>query len=336
MLLPYKKVGDVLSIDELNGIVYLLKRFGQATETITLTPEGYQGSFGFYSLVIPDGLDFPLTEQGYLITELSNEYLTIIINNIASGRYKITIKVIEGLDLDNVEDESQEPQQNIRELIYYSSISGETQTIYIPISDLNVDSILDIFAEVEVVYDFTEIDKESGGIDDAEDIQISNIDELEGAIINAPENEETTIYIEPGTVIEFNGEIEIENKTIEIVSGSIPATLDAQELGRHFIVRKDGFLKLHNIKLINGKDTIGGSILIESGTTVIGGQEVYQQGQLLATDSRWENNSSTSGNGGAVYSIDGIVSFTNCYFYQNVANGGNGDGGAIFNAPPAN
>ena len=137
---------------------------------------------------------------------------------------------------------------------------------------------------------------------------------LKFAITNAPTGRKTTLYLSPGLTFELSDTIEIKNKTIELISGSVPATLDANNNCRHFFVDYDGKLILKNINLTNGYDL--------SDETNVGGGSIFVNSVIDSFNYI-----------GAIYSNDALVTIEDCVFLNNIAKSTSdvwGNGGAIY------
>ncbi len=109
------------------------------------------------------------------------------------------------------------------------------------------------------------------------------------------------------------------------VTGALGAqtVIDAKSLSRHFDVHANAHLEIAHLKLINGKNTTGGSINALKST-------------LLIKDSSFQNNLADNGTdygaGGAVYASESSLEVVNSEFVSNTSrlNGTSAGGGAIY------
>jgi len=346
MLLNFKDIGDILSLDDYNALVYLMMQNNHLNERFILTPESYTGDFGIYTL--PYDEEISLKGDFYVVTDITKN-LTLLIDSSFVGTYKLTISVYSDYyDEEKIDETGNIPDITVRELTYYSNNLEGRQQVVIPLADMFAGEYISIYANMAMEYKEPIIDKISGSIlDDTDQHLIKTSEDLILAIENAPENDTTTLHLEPSAVFELfdlededdpkNKNIIINNKTIELISGSTPAELDAGGLHRHFYITETGSLTLNNIVLNNGyslNDVLdngyGGSIYIKSERDGAGNK---RSGNLNTLFCRFTNNRATV-KGGAIYSEDGILDLKETIFYNNTALSSNdvlGDGGAIYN-----
>ena len=346
MLLEFKNIGDILSLDDYNALIYLMILNNQLKERIILTPATYRGDLGDFTL--PHKEEISLKGDFYLVTDVSKT-LTLNIDSIFVGNYNLKIKVYSDY-YDEEEFDPENPPEDIkvRELFYHGNNLEGRQEIIIPLSDMVQGEYISIYADINVSYDGMIIDKNSGSLTDyTSQKMVNNAEQLVTAINTAPTgNQRTTIYLQPGVTFELfnddddqdplNSNIVIDNKNIELISGSIPSVLDAGALHRHFYITETGSLTLNNIELTNGyslHDSLdngkGGSIFVKSER--VGGTKVL--GNLNTNFCRFTNNRANA-TGGAIYNEDGILDIQNTFFYNNSALSSSdvfGNGGAIFN-----
>ena len=329
MLLDFKDIGDILTLDDYNALVYLLRRFQEVSETFELSTNTETGKFGKYTLTSENDNDFIYNNRGYVVNDVTDTWI-LSIENAGSGDYEITVKTLfsQGLveDMDDVSLDFFET----REMSFISeTVSTNMKEVKIPCNLFQYGEIIQFEAVARVDYSKPLIDKLSGDyIVSPDDMLINDGDVLSSNIINAPSNVKSSFKLEPGITLELDDIIPIENKTIELVSGNPPAILDAGNNHRHFTVAYNGNLSLQNIVLRNGSDRDGGSIKVES---LIDDQFNQFTGELSCESVTFANNTSTT-NGGAIFSDDGIVSLKDCNFVNNEAKFGNvyGDGGAVY------
>ena len=343
MLLKLKQIGDVCSLDDLNAIVYLLKQNNKPYETIELTSETYNGDFGSYSLILDDDELLTVRNEGYTFEDITKSLVLMISNSFTDANYNLTITaekyIEEGVE---TEEDKIEHETTKRTLTYTSEkLNDDLSQIIIPLSDFipsseeNIGEIIKIDALITLEFYPYVIDKKSGSLLYDVDVElIETADQLEDVIRMASTGRKTTIYLFPGKSFELSDTIEIKNKTIELISGSVPAILDANHNCRHFFVDYDSKLILKNITLTNGYDLDdnnyfgGGSIYVNS---VIESYN-YIQGKLECFDCNFNNNRSNS-HGGAIYSNDALLTIDNCVFLNNTAQSSSnvyGNGGAIY------
>lgn len=341
MLLKFKKLGDVLSLDDYNAIIYLLMRSEKLREEITLSPTWYDGDFGSYVFTYTD--EITLKSDRYLVVD-ETSFLTISIASEFVGDFTITLRIYDDAFLDGVE--GGEEEQSYSELKLYAENLGGRQEVVVPLNLIGAGKYISTTADVEVSYSKPIIDKNSGSIQlNVEQHLIKTTDDLYSAVENAPANQTTTIQLVPGSTYEMfseddeselNKPIQIDNKKIEIISGSLPSILDAKNLHRHFYITETGSLLLRNIDLINGcaydeeeDNNKGGSIFVKSARDI---NNIKRQGELQAESCRFSNNIASQG--GAIYNEDGFISISNTIFYNNESKSSSnqyGDGGAVYN-----
>ena len=352
MLLKYKNIGDTLSLDEYNAIVYLLMRYNQISENIDLN-DIFNGTFGDYSLVFEDE---QLNLMGNVYEVLDNTgYITLTIDTEFVAQFNLKLSHYlspyeeasqEIIDPEEHSETIESTPENIIVNTYYSTDLGNRKQITIPLTDFSVGEYILMNATIDLQYNGPVIDKLSGPVNtDNLHTTIKTAEDLVYAIQTAPVNEVTTLYLEPGLEYVLYDEdsddcITIENnKTIKIISGSLPSILNADNMFRHFYIEEQGILELENITLMNGlskEDTNypgkGGSIYIHSEYVTVEGVNVKELGQLICTNCTFSDNRATTG--GAIYNEDGLASFTNSTFYNNLAKSSSnvlGQGGAIYN-----
>ena len=346
MLLNFKDIGDIASLDNYNALVYLMLQNNQLKERFLLTPNSFTGNFGIYTL--PHGDEISLKGDFYIVTDVTKN-INLNIDSSFVGGFKLTLSVYSDYyEEEKVDENGNIPEANVRELVYYSNNLDGRQQIIIPLADMSAGEYISIYANMEMKYEEPIIDKVSGSIyDDISQDLIKTSEDLILAIVNAPQNKVTTLYLKPGISFELfdleeeedpkNKNIIIDNKTIELISGSIPAELDAGGLHRHFYVTETGSLTLNNIVLNNGyslhdnlDNGYGGSIYVKSERD---GSGIKRSGNLNTLFCRFINNRANV-KGGAIYSEDGILDLKETIFYNNTASSSNnvlGDGGAIYN-----
>lgn len=346
MLLNFKKVGDILSLDDFNAVIYLLTRNHCIEEEIILTNESYKGGLGEYLLNYDE--EISLKGELYLISD-NNSNLILTIDSDFVGRYSITLDVYSELyDEEQVDENDSKPPLKVRSVEYVGVNLESRHQIIIPLSDFSIGEYIGSNVKIKVCYTQPIIDKTSGSIqtDTAQNIT-KTADELINRVNTAPENQTTTIYLKPGETYELynpednqdvlNSNIIIDNKSIIIKSGSTPSILDAGEFHRHFYITETGSLTLENITLTKGysiNDQLdngkGGSIFIKSERD---STNTKIQGKLICNYCKFTNNRANL-HGGALYNEDGIIDIKNTYFYNNEAKSSNnilGDGGALYN-----
>lgn len=344
MLLKYKKIGDILSLDDYNAIIYLIKKGYSPCETITLNPDTYNGKFGTYTLIINNEEDVTVRNDGYTFQNNTNNVILRIYDCFPDAEYYLTVNIEkyypEGIQ---TATDFYELQNSMRSITYSSeNITDNFSEIQIPLQDFlpttsddDIGEILKIDAKICLKFPEYYIDKTTGSLEyDIIHDFIEDTESLNSIITNAPTSQKTTIYLKSGVNFDLEDQIEIKNKTIELVSGTVPAVLDANNLCRHFYVHETASLILKNINLINGYDkneTIkgGGSIYVNS---VIDSNFEYVQGKLTVNDCNFNNNRSVLA-GGAVYSNDSLISITDSVFINNTVKSVNdmlGNGGVIY------
>lgn len=122
-----------------------------------------------------------------------------------------------------------------------------------------------------------------------------------------------TVKIAEGTYKEQNIVI---NRNMNIQGGNQNKTIiDAQSLGRIFIIGQGVTLSINNLTLTNAQ------------STSYGGAIYNYKGNLNVNNITFKDNKVTNGNGGAIYNTNGIVTVTNSFFSNNSAS----NAGAIFN-----
>ena len=343
MLLKLKQIGDVCTLDDINAIVYLLKQNHKPVETIELSQETFNGDFGSYTLIYDDEELLTVRNEGYTFEDITKSLTLMISNSFKDAIYNLTVTaetyVGEGVE---IEDSIIEHENIIRTVNYQSErLSDDLSQIIIPLSDFissseeTIGEIIKINAIITLEFYPYFIDKKTGSLLYDTDVDlIEDETVLINAITNAPTGRKTTLYLSPGLTFELSDTIEIKNKTIELISGSVPSTLDANNNCRHFFVDYDGKLILKNINLTNGYDLSdetnvgGGSIFVNS---VIDSFN-YIQGSLECIDCNFNNNRSNT-HGGAIYSNDALVTIEDCVFLNNIAKSTSdvwGNGGAIY------
>lgn len=335
MLLNFKDIGDSFTLDEYNAVVYLLRRTANVNEKVVLTQNSHVGEYGVYTLIAPDEDDFIVRNNSFVVQDPSKTFI-LSIDNAFSGAYQLKIYVTTLKDSGEQVDDEDVTVEVATSTKTYSGINleGNRQEIIIPLRDFKIGDLISFDAEINIDYSQPLIDKLSGPIiDDLDQELIETTETLISAVANAPINEETTLYLKPGVIFDLSAAnmMTIQNKSIVIQSGSVPATLDAGRKHRHFLVKNDGRLTLKNLILCNGYDKGGGSILLESETDSGGN---FTQAELYCTEVIFTDNQSST-TGGAIYSEDCISSFTRCNFTNNKAQDETtevyGSGGAIYN-----
>jgi predicted outer membrane repeat protein len=165
----------------------------------------------------------------------------------------------------------------------------------------------------------------------AAETNIASGDDLGGAVQNAANGD--TINLDAGTYTKNVTNISIDkNLTIK---GKNPKTtiIDAQNLGRIFIIEYNGTLTLINITLINANSTGVGGAIYNGNTLLItncefinntarSGGAIFSGTFLSITDSNFTTNTAIQ-NGGAISTND-VVNITGSNFNSNTAiqNGG--------------
>ena len=106
------------------------------------------------------------------------------------------------------------------------------------------------------------------------------------------------------------------------------ATIDANNLGRVFIINSGVTVNFYNITFTNGISDSGGAIynsgtlnvinctFINNTANPVGGGAIYNEGTLNVTDSIFTNNSGYAVGGGAIWNL-GTLTVNNCTFTDN-------------------
>jgi hypothetical protein len=339
MLLNLKKVGDPLSLDDYNALVYLIRRNISPIEEITLNNEKYVGLYGEYTLNYNESQLVPRDDGYYIISNTG--FITLEIDGGFTGYYNTNLSLTT-TSVSEVIDETENTVENYDTVHNYSSTPvGTRQQITIQLSNFSPGQTIKFEALITLSYSGKLIDKLSGSLDYVTDNIIKDSEVLESQITNAEDGD--VLYLEPARVFELsssdsssglNSEIVI-NKTVTLVSGNVPAVLDAKGNHRIFRVTETGKLIMRNIELRNGNshdETIGaglgGAVYVHSEVE----NNVGYTGKLECEYCKFQNNTAAH-MGGAVFNNDGIVVLSNCTFYNNKAVLDNvyGDGGAVYN-----
>lgn len=188
-------------------------------------------------------------------------------------------------------------------------------------------------ADLTLTYIEPEINYTDGELGEDDEIICQNFDELQTVVNTAPEGVVTKIRL-LGTTYTFTDQLRITDKSIHIHGGNLdtpndePFTvLDAQEIGRHFIVDPDASLTINNCKLVNGNvygekgryvlHNRGGSIYCH-GKYVLDFDHYVVHGGFVNCNNCWFINN-TAMLGGAIYNTMGKCELHNCLFDGNKA-----------------
>nr|WP_302578694.1 hypothetical protein [Methanobrevibacter arboriphilus] len=145
-------------------------------------------------------------------------------------------------------------------------------------------------------------------------IEIDNSTDLKQTITNAPNG--STINLDNGTY--KNNVINIVIDKNLTIQGKDPENtiIDAQKLGKIFLIREGNTLTLINVTLINGNANSGGDMTNNHGGII------FNYGTLEINNCIFKNNSATGG--GAIASFYGDVNIYNSIFIDNSATYGGG------------
>ena len=187
--------------------------------------------------------------------------------------------------------------------------------------------------DTNLSYNEPEINYVDGDLSDDDEIICETFEDLQNVINTAPEGTVTKIRL-LGREYDFTDQLRITNKSIIIHGGNLdtptsePFTrLDAQLLGRHFIVDPDASLTINNCKLSNGDvygkqgryvlHNRGGSIYVHGKYLLDFDHYVIHGGLIKCTNCWFVNNRAMLG--GAIYNTMGKCEIYNCRFERNVA-----------------
>ena len=150
---------------------------------------------------------------------------------------------------------------------------------------------------------------------------------LAWAVFVAQPNE--TIFIDAQPPLAVAATNITVNKNLTLVgTGASRVLLNAQGNGRHFNIAENAFVKMSNFELINGSDTVGGSLCVRQNGASLGGGSICNEGRLLLFNCRLNGNAVTTGNGGGIYNHGGDVVVSASAIDNNTAAG---NGGGIYN-----
>ena len=150
---------------------------------------------------------------------------------------------------------------------------------------------------------------------------------LAWAVFVAQPNE--TIFIDAQPPVAVAATNITVNKDLTFVgTGASRVLLNAQGNGRHFNISENAFVRMSNLELINGSDTVGSSFCVNQNGASRGGGSICNEGRLLLFNCRLNGNAVTTGNGGAIYNDAGDVVISASVLDNNSAAG---NGGGIYN-----
>ena len=188
-------------------------------------------------------------------------------------------------------------------------------------------------ADLHLSFTEPEINYFDGELSEDDEIICENFEDLQKVVNTAPAGSVTKIRL-IGTEYLFTDQLRITDKSVIIHGGNLDTPLDepftilnAQHMGRHFIVDPDASLTINNCKLVNGDvygekgryvlHNRGGSIYVHGRYLLNFDHYVIHGGLLNCTNCWFINNRAMLG--GAIYNTMGKCEISKCRFDSNQA-----------------
>ena len=366
MKFPFKKVGDTFSVDEYNAMCYLLSK-QKYEEDILLELKAKHYVYGVYKLSDPKNI--LVTKNGGFIIRKDNLPFTITFaHQNPSANFYIELKFAKQKEvtqngittilypydiIDQLDDTLPDSAYDISYetvTIKLDRVDSNTSKIEIVPADygINTGDYISYNAKAIMKYDEPVINFEDGRAVDTEQIICNDFNDMQRAIISAPEGSAVHLRLHGATTYSFTDKLNIDfKKKVYIEGGNVSSNsysiLDGHDTYRLFQVNPDSLLSIKNCKLYRGNANVvhGNSDINKTGGAINMGSKYENEGDMDGLHVSYVNvdtcifENCKAERGGAIYNMRGKLNVDNCQFINCRAtsdtNQAGAFGGAILN-----